>query len=96
MSFLPFSPVGDTVSVTASGSSQSVALPSDAGYANVCRVVVSGAGVVAVKFGATATTSDMPLLGNTIELFARGAATTLHVIAISGTPVVYATVGIGA
>lgn len=90
----PFSPVGTTGTVTASGTSQPITLDANT-TAETCRVVVSGTGIVAIRFGAAATTAYTPMLGNTVETFDRGGATTLNVIAISGTPVVYATCGIG-
>lgn len=99
----PFTPLGATVSVSATGSTGNVAITAAAlgqGGTEV-RVYNAGSATVFIAFGASssvqAAVTDMPVPPGAIEVFNVGPAIT-HMAAItaSGTATVYATPGRGA
>ena len=89
-----FSPMGDTVNVAVTGTAQSLTLT--VGNYNV-RLANVGTQTIFVRFdGTTATaTNALPMLPNTVEMFAKGASTAISVIAGTTGSTLYATTGVG-
>lgn len=93
---LPFSPIA-TVSTATSGTAARIELSRNASAMSV-RLLVVGAGLAAFRLGGSdveAVVTDTPIAAAAPEIFNKGGATHLSVIAITGTPTVYATSGIG-
>jgi len=96
---LPFIPSGATKSLSASGTSASVALTGPGRSASV-RIVNAGPNTAFIRFTATtptAVTTDMPILPGTVEIFDMPeSAAYLGAICASGkTATLYATTGQG-
>lgn len=89
-----FSPSGNTVNVAVTGTAQNLALT--AGSHNV-RLANIGPQTLFLRFdGVTATVSNgMPMAPNTVEMFAKGSASTISVIAATTGSTLYATSGDG-
>lgn len=106
----PFTPVGATVTVSATTSSSDEALPATAvgssttnagtiGGADVLRFYNAGTAIAFVRWGVgaqTAVTTDMPVAPGTIEVFSKAyEADTVAAITAAGTATVYVTAGRG-
>jgi hypothetical protein len=89
----PFSPKGDTVNIAVTGTAQDLALTEGHGTVRIANV---GNQTVFIHFQTTATVSNgIPLLANSAEVFAKGAASSLSVIAAGTGSTLYVTTGEG-
>ena len=97
-----FHPLGNnkTVNITTTAASQTLAVPDTLGTRAV-RVVNSGTDISFLEFttatgAAAATTTSMPMLGNTVEVFTfPNDVTQIRVIGAAGGSVLYVTYGEG-
>lgn len=80
LNFCPKDRATQTVSATTVTASATVGATSDA-----VRIVNASGAIAFIRIGnATATSADMPMLNGTVEVFNKGAVTTIGVILASG------------
>lgn len=95
----PFSPVGDTVNVAVTATSQALALTSLGTMGGSVRIGNIGTQTVFIAFGSssvtTTTAAGIPILPNTVEVFALGGVTHVAAIATAVGSTLYATSGQG-
>lgn len=95
----PFSPVGGTVNVAVTATSQALALTSLGTMSGSVRISNIGTQTVFIAFGSSAVTTlvttGLPILPNTVEVFALGGVTHVAVIATAVGSTLYATSGQG-
>ena len=91
----PFKPQALTVTLNATTSSSSAAVPA---YSEQIRVHNAGTAVAFMRWGVGATNAvltDMPIAAGGTEIFTKDAADTVAVITLAGTATVYVTPGAG-
>ena len=92
-----FAQIGATVNVAVTGTAQTLTpTPPATNVDATVRLANIGTQTVFVNFQATATTANgIPILANSVEVFALGAAASLSVIAAAVGSTLYATTGMG-
>lgn len=100
MNVQPFSAnAGGTVQIPVTTSSASVTLNASQINFNVFRIYNSGSAVafIRVSIGASTAvgTTDIPIPPGVIEIFSKGFSDTISAITLSGTTILYITVGEG-